>query len=397
MVWRVSNMEEQRKLFIEECNRGDKTFVDICNDFGISRPTGYKWVERHAQMGEEGLKDLSRAPHTQLAKTEKRIEDKILNVKHKYSTWGPRKIRAYLERHEPDEEWPSPTTVGNILDRHGLVLPRKKRRRVPIKSEPLSHCQGPNDVWCADFKGWFQTKDLIKCDPFTVTDGDSRFILYCTKLHSGKWPDVWKSLESLFLKYGIPKFLRHDNGPPFATCGAGRLSTLSVNLIKAGVTPEWTSPGKPYQNGRHERMHLTLKAEGVFPLQLTLKEQQMKFKQFIEYFNYERPHEALNYRVPADIYVPSERQWDGKLRSPEYGEEYLVKRVRTGGQVSWNGREIFIGKTLAQEYIGIKEDEDGEWLVYYGPVLLGIVDHTERLNILREKSRPERKHKERCY
>lgn len=396
MAWRISNVSEQRELFIKEYQRGDKTFTDVCEIFGISRPTGYKWIKRHIQ-GENVFKDRSRARHTQPAKTAKRLEEKILEVKCKYPTWGPKKIYAYLKRHDLDEEWPSATTFGNILHRHGLVSSRKNRRRFPAKTAPLSHCEQPNDVWCVDFKGWFQTKDRIKCDPFTVTDAHSRFILYCSKLHTGKGSDVWNTMEELFHENGLPKYLRHDNGPPFATSGVGRLSALSVNLIKVGVTPEWIEPGKPYQNGRHERMHLTLKIEGSFPLQLTLKEQQMKFKDFLRYFNYERPHEALNQNVPADIYLRSKRQWDGKLRSPEYSKDYLVKRVSSRGQIYWNGRDLFIGKALEKEYIGFKESDDGEWLVYYGPVLLGTIDQAGCFTIPKVRCRQKRGYSERCY
>lgn len=398
MAWRVNNVRDQRKRFVREVQEYKKTFTDICEEFGISRPTGYKWIQRYALEGEDGLEDRSSARHSQDRKTNKKLEEKILRLKRKYSAWGPKKIHAYLLRRDPSENWPSITTIGNILKRNGFVLPRKQRKRFPAKTDPLSHCKKPNDVWCVDFKGWFKTKDNIKCDPFTVTDAESRYILYCSKLHSGKVKDVWQTMEKLFYENGLPKYLRHDNGPPFATSGVGRLSTLSVNLIKAGVIPEWIDPGKPYQNGRHERMHGTLKNEGIFPLQLTLEEQQMRFRDFVNYFNNERPHEALNQRIPADVYVRSNRQWDGKLISPEYGSDYIVKRVRKRGQVGWQGKDLFIGKALAYEHIGFKEEEnDGHWLVYYGPILLGTMDYMGHFKIPHVPHRLRKNYKERCY
>jgi putative transposase len=397
MPWRVNNMIDARTLFVKEVERGEESFSDICHKFGVSRPTGYKWLERFMLDGKEGLENRSSARSTQDKKTCERLEEKILAVKNKYRTWGSKKIYAYLLRHDSDEDWPSSTTFSNILKRNGLVIPRKLRKRYPQRTDPLSHCNKPNDVWCADFKGWFTTKDNKKCDPFTVTDAASRYILHCSKLHSGKAIDVWQTLDKLFYEYGLPTYLRHDNGPPFATSGAGRLSSLSVKLIKAGVIPEWIEPGKPYQNGRHERMHGTLEEDCVRP-ELTMEEQQMQFGIFVPYFNNERPHEALGQRVPADVYLRSEREWNGRLMSLEYGPEYIVKQVQKHGQVCWRGAYPFIGKALAQEYIGFKEAEEGTyWLVYYGPVFLGTMDHLGQFRVPQISIRPHRKYKERCY
>lgn len=397
MAWRARNVEAQRYLFIQEHQYGERSLSELCIDFEISRTTAYKWLDRYEREGEPGLIDRSRARHTQESHTSEFLQRRILEVKQKYSSWGPKKILGYLKRHHPNESWPSCTTVGNILSKNGLTCTRKKRKRFPAKDQPLSHCNAPNDIWCVDFKGWFKTKDCIKCDPLTVTDAHSRYILYCSKIHSGKCKDVWRTMEKLFHRYGLPKYLRHDNGPPFATSGVGRLSALSVNLIKAGVTPEWIDPGKPYQNGRHERMHLTLKQEATFPLKLSLREQQMKFREFIEYFNNERPHEAIDQKVPSDVYLHSERDWDGQLRSPEYGPEYVIKRVRKHGQVGWRAGDFFIGKALAHEYIGFKENNNEEWQVYYGPILLGRMSHSGQFEIPKLRPRSRRNYKKRCY
>ncbi len=395
MAWRNIQVEQQREDFITACLEDKSTVSDLCREFGISRKTGYKWLSRFECQGIEGLKDRSRARHTQLLKTTEELTQKVLQIKHRYPKWGPKKIVAVLEQDQPFESWPSATTIGKLLDEHGLTIPRKYRRRFPAKSNPLSHSQQPNDVWCIDFKGWFKTKDNIKCDPLTLTDAYSRFILYCSKLGMNTADHVWKILDEAFYKYGLPTRIRHDNGPPFATSGAGRLSRLSVNLIKAGVIPEWIDPGKPYQNGRHERMHLTLQKEAIFPL--TLKEQQMKFMEFQRYFNLERPHEALGQKTPASVYQPSERIWAGRFISPEYSEGYQAKRVRATGSISWHGVDIFVGKTLENEYVGLRENTEGNWDMYFGPVLLGVVNHEYRLIQPRRQIRKKSKYKQKIF
>jgi putative transposase len=397
MSWGVSKVEEKRREFIDQCH-GDTAFLtDICREFGISRKTAYKWLRRYEEEGVDGLKDRSKAPHRQSQKTNEEAIRHILALKKQKEAWGPKKIRARLEEDWPMVQFPSVTTIGNILEQHGLTVPRKYRRRYPGKTDPLSHCQKPNDVWCIDFKGWFKTKDAIKCDPLTLTDAHSRYILYCSKLNVNSAEHVWDVLSRAFKEYGLPRYLRHDNGPPFATAGAGRLSRLSVKLVKAGIIPEWIEPGKPYQNGRHERMHLTLKKEGASPLQLTLQEQQLRFVAFLRYFNHERPHEALGQKTPASVYEPSERKWTGKLQIPEYSSDFQVKRVREKGHLSWYGTDIFIGKTLGNEPVGLKENEDGDWLVYFGPVFLGIIDHEKQFIQPRMKSERTRFYKQVVY
>jgi len=397
MAWRNTQVTDQRKEFVEMFLDEMYSFTELCEEFCISRKTGYKWIVRFKQEGFEGLADRSKARYTQDSATGEEVIRMILSIRNKYCRWGPRKIHGYLINNYSNDVWPSPTTIAKILNKNGLVQKRKYRKRFPAKSDPLSHAKHPNDVWSIDFKGWFQTKDHVKCDPFTITDAHSRFILHCSKLSSSNGKHVWDTLCNAFTEFGLPKYIRHDNGPPFATCGAGRLSRLSVRLIKAGVIPEWIEPGKPYQNGRHERMHLTLKQEGVHSRELTLKEQQMKFKEFINYFNHDRPHESLGQKTPASVYQSSERKWTGAIKPPEYTEEYVVKRINHGGQLSLNGSEIFIGKTLADEYIGLKEDEDGDWLAYYGPVHLGVINREKKLILPKNLRRRKHGHTERVY
>lgn len=374
MAWRLNIVEDQRKAFVAACREGRQTMADICRMYDISRTNGYKWLKRYKDEDEDCLKDRSRAPLKQAFETDQELIEDILAVRHCFPKWGPKKVYAWLQSTRPEITWPSTTTIGNLFDKYGLTVSRKFRRRVPGKTVPLSHCQQPNDVWCTDFKGWFLTLDGNKCEPFTLTDGASRFLLRCVRLNRNDTNHVWGVMYAAFREFGLPWYMRNDNGPPFATCGVGRFSELSIRLIKAGVTPEWIDPGKPQQNGRHERMHQTLKSETAMPPEQTLEMQEKKHQDFREYFNFTRPHEAIGQKTPGSIYVASKRKWDGILRSPEYGPEYVVRGVRHNGSIRWKGEEIYVGKTLTGEPIGLKEIEDDRFEVHYGPIILGAID-----------------------
>lgn len=391
MAWRMSSVEDQRKAFIAICLEGKHTMADICRMYNISRQTGYKWLNRKIDGDEDCLKDRSRTPLSQPNKTEQELVDDILAVRHCFPKWGPRKVFAWLKRTRPEVAWPSTTTIGLLFNKNGLTVSRNIRRRVPGKTAPLAHCQQPNDVWCVDFKGWFLTLDGSKCEPFTLTDGASRFLLRCLRLNRNDTNHVWGAMDSAFREFGLPYYMRSDNGPPFASCGVGRFSELSIRLIKAGVTPEWIDPGKPQQNGRHERMHQTLKSETAMPPEETLEMQAEKHQNFQEYYNFIRPHEALGQETPGSVYVASEREWDGVLRSPEYGREYTVRGVRQNGSIRWKGEEIYIGKTLSGEPIGLKEIEDGRHEVRYGPIILGAIDMNHGFMIPPGNKRKRRK------
>jgi putative transposase len=389
MAWGEIKVEDQRKKFVDACLADEDTMTEICRQYDISTRSGYKWLNRYKVEGIEGLKDRSRAPHNQALKTEEEIVEEILQVKFKYVRWGPKKILAYLKNLDPDTYWPSTTTIGNILSKKGLTVPRKLRKRVPGRENSLVECNHSNDLWCADFKGWFLTGDGNRCEPFTLTDGATRFLIRCVSLDLNNVDHVWAVLESAFREYGLPNYFRTDNGSPFATCGAGRLSKLSIKLIKAGVTPEWIDPGQPQQNGRHERMHRTLKYETACPPKFTIEEQMMRFKEFINYYNYIRPHEALNQKTPGSIYVPSTRVWKGKLHEPEYEKGFLVRKVRPAGQISLKpfASDIFIGTALVGEHVGLKRVDDDIYEVYYGSIRLGKIDKTRTLILPEGKKR----------
>lgn len=390
MAWKEVKVDQQRILYIEEYLRESFTIAELCRQFGISRPTGYKWINRYKEEGLSGLKEHSRAPLHQSCSTDPLLIEEILRVKIEKKSWGPKKIRGRLVVEQPTILWPSTTTIGNILDRLGLVIPRKYRKRFPIKTDPLSHANKSNDVWSVDFKGWWLTKDGHKCEPFTLTDNYSRFLLRCLKLKVNDGDHAWAVLERAFCEYGLPNYIRSDNGPPFATSGVGRLSALSIKLIKAGVMPEWIEPGNPQQNGRHERMHGTLKREGVFP-ELDLEDQLKKLDEYQDYYNFIRPHEALGQVTPGSVYSPSQRTWNGRLNSPEYPSGYKMGWVKSCGKMSWKHREIYIGRVLSGEVIGLKENEEGHLIAYFGPIMLGMITEDFKLDVPRRSGRIKRK------
>jgi transposase InsO family protein len=266
--------------------------------------------------------------------------------------------------------------MGDILKRHGLVVSRKRRRHATASSRPLSHCTAPNEVWCVDFKGWFRTGDGTRCDPLTMSDGDTRFILRCQAM-SGKtgFAKVKPLFEAAFREFGMPRAIRSDNGPPFASVGLAGLSKLAVWWIRLGIVPERIEPGKPQQNGRHERMHRTLKEASVNPPQRTLREQQRAFDQFVDEYNYHRPHQALGQRAPGDFYEPSTRQYPSRL--PElaaYPDQWAVRKVKKSGQIKWNGHDIRVTDALVGQHVGLAPIEDGLWTVHFIDMPLGILD-----------------------
>lgn len=378
MPWQETCLMEERLKFLFEYERGSLTMAALCRVYGVSRKTGYKWVERYRLEGLSGLRDRSRAPHGHPAAVADELAAAILSVRHQHKSWGPRKVRAWLVGRYPEVPWPAASTIGVLFNREGLTVPRRVRRRVPPQTAPLAHCTAPNDVWTVDFKGWFKTADGSRCDPLTVQDADSRLLLRCRALESLQEGQVWPHLETAFRAFGLPRALRSDNGPPFASQAVAGLSRLAVKLIKAGVVPERIEPGKPQQNGRHERLHLTLKQDTADPPAASLRAQQRRFDRFCRIYNEERPHEALGDATPASVYRPSDRRYRGRLESPEYPEDHHCRRVRSNGEIKWHGRSIFISQALAGEPVGLAEAENGCWTVSFGPIELGVIDHKGR-------------------
>lgn len=374
MAWEAYKVEEQRLQVVLAYIQDEASMTALCKQYGISRKTGYKWVERYQEHGKQGLKDLSRAPHNPNSCYESEIIERAIDLKQKKPKWGPKKIAWKLAECFPDLQWPSPTRLYQIFKEHHLVTPRKLRGRVPATA-PLGHINGCNETWAVDLKGRFMTGDGYRCEPVTITDSFSRYVIRCRHLNKHSVAYVWPVFEDAFREYGLPNRVRSDNGSPFGSVGVGRLTPLSINLIKAGVIPEWIRPGHPEENGRHERFHLTLKQATADPPQASLVIQIQAMSEFCDEYNFERPHEALNMQTPASCYQASARSWDGVLRSPEYDRREMdVRKVCQSGCIWIQQIEYYIGQSLVGEYVGMKPNEKEELEIYYGPVYLGKLD-----------------------
>jgi transposase InsO family protein len=380
MGWTETRAVDERMRFMLAAEAGEEPFAVVCRRFGVSRKTGYKWLERYEAEGVAGLADRPRAPHTHPQALDEPIAERCLAVRREHPSWGPVKVRAFLEGQSPSFAWPAASTIGALFDREGLTVKRRMRRRSPPSSAPFAACRAANDAWCIDFKGWFVTGDGRRCEPLTLIDAHSRYLLRCQALARSDGAHVWPVLAAALREFGLPRVLRSDNGAPFASCGAGGLSNLSVKLVKAGVVPERIEPGKPQQNGRQERMHLTLLQDAASPPAATRRAQMARLDAFRRVYNEKRPHAALGNATPAARYAPSPRRWDGVLRAPHYDRDETVKRVRPNGAIRWRGVEIYVNAALDGEPIGLAEQADGAWRVRYGPVALGVIDHRgERL------------------
>lgn len=377
MPWELKKVEDKRRELIEAYEEG-ASMTELCRLFEVSRKTAYKWYNRYLLLGlEQGLKDESKAPHhPHKVFIDEQIE-RAVDLKLKRPYWGPKKILKVLGKQYPHLDWPSRAWLYEVFKERYLIMPRRLRRRVPA-THPLGEVNDSNQVWMADFKGWFMTQDHTKCEPFTMTDGYSRYLLICKHMPKKGAEYVWPIFEEAFREYGLPNRIRTDNGPPFGCTGVGRLTQLSVNIIKAGVIPEWIHPGHPEENGRHERFHRTMKEAVATPPARTIGEQLKRIKKFQEEYNQERPHEALEMKTPAESYYRSPRKWDGVLRAPEYDtQKEIVRKVCPSGCIWLKQEEYYIGITLVGEYVGLKEVEGGEYEVHYGPVTLGKIKEGE--------------------
>lgn len=375
MGWMETWPVDQRMRFMMAIEEQEEAFAAACRRFRVSRKTGYKWLGRYRTAGLSGLADRSRAPLNHAGALTSEIAEGCLAARRAHLTWGPVKVRAWLKRNAPGTPWPAASTIGALFGREGLTVKRRVRRRGPPASLPFADCAAPNDTWCVDFKGWFLTGDGAHCEPLTLCDAASRYLLRCQVLARTDTDHVWPVFDAALREFGLPLRLRSDNGPPFASCGAGGLSKLSVKLIKAGITPERIQPGKPQQNGRLERFHLTLLQDTASPPARSLREQLERFGRFQSLYNEERPHQALGNRTPAELYALSPRRWDGVLREPEYPAESQVRRVRRNGEIKWRGGFVYINAALAGEPVGLMEGDDGVWTACFGPIVLGVIAH----------------------
>jgi putative transposase len=378
MTWKASGIVDERVRFISAVQRGEDDISSLCRQYGISRKTGYKWIDRAARG--EALTDRSRAPLSCPGMTDERVRDLILDARHTHPTWGPRKLLAWLGRKHPRIELPAASTAGELLKRSGLIRPRRVRTRPEGNASGLSEMNAANAVWCADFKGSFKTGDGRVVNALTITDGFSRYLLRCKAMSLTHTELVQRVYDSVFREFGLPVMIRTDNGPPFAGMGPRGLSKLGVWLLKLGVLLERTAPGKPTQNGRHERMHRTLKEDTASPPAKTFRLQQQRFDLFTRTFNEERPHEALDNKTPASIYTASPRRYPVKLREFEYPDHFELRRVKRNGEIKWSGEFTYVCEPLAGELVAIERRDDGTCGVYFGPLALGGLDEEGRFD-----------------
>ena len=371
MPWSDSSPMDLKTQFVADYLRQMLSISELSRQYNISRKTAYKWIDRYLKEGGSGLVDRSRRPLVCPHQTPTKLVEAILEARRHHPTWGAKKLLKILSDRQPDSDWPARTTVCDLLMRHGLSKKPRRRRLIGHPGKPTSIITAPNQIWSADFKGHFKTRDGQYCYPLTVTDNFSRYLLGCQALRSTSGADAKPVFRRLFQEFGLPERMRSDNGVPFATVSLARLSTLSAWFIRLGILPELIEPGKPQQNGRHERMHRTLKDETTRPAAASLGAQQRKFNTFRQEFNHERPHEALDQQTPASQYRPSNRVMPNKLPPLEYPDRFEVRYVSANGGIRWNRGWLNVSTVCIGEYVGLEEIDNGIWNVYFGPLKLG--------------------------
>jgi len=363
---------DERLRFIARLLDGEQ-MSGLCAEFGISRKTGYKIYHRYKGCGIDGLTDRSRRPQRHANQLPMAIEKLIVRLKREYPEWGAPKIRERLQRRFAPVQCPAISTVHAVLDRHGLVK-RRGRRRPRARGTPLSWPAEPNALWCADYKGEFMLANRRYCYPLTVTDFASRYLLSCEALSSTREIYAFAVFERAFKDFGLPQGIRTDNGVPFASAHAlYGLSTLAVWWLRLGIQIERIKPGHPEQNGRHERMHLTLKAEATKPASANVLQQQARFDTFVQRYNHERPHQALAMKVPAEVYTPSSRPYRG-LAEVDYPLHDWTAMVTRCGRICWKQRKINLSRVFAGQNVGVKQVSDRIWLVSFMDYDLGYFD-----------------------
>lgn len=375
MPWREITVMSQRLEFVRRVLQRRESMAELCEEFRVSEKTGYKWMARFRGNGAAGLDDRSHAPH-HVHRMADMIATELLAIRHAHPTWGPRKLLAYAAARDTACAWPAASSVGALLKRAGLVRPHRVRAaRSTTRNWGQSSAVAPNDVWTADFKGQFRLGTGPYCYPLTVADAYSRYLIGCTALRATDAILTRSVFERHFRECGLPRVIRTDNGVPFAAPVAlGQLSSLAVWWIRLGIQPERIDRGKPQQNGRHERMHRTLKAETAKPPAHSWRGQQRRFDRFRTCFNEERPHEALGQQPPASWYSPSARPYPKRLPRLEYAAGVEVRRVTSIGQFAWRGHLYFLSSVLEGQAIGIEQVSDDRWSIAFGPLNLAYLD-----------------------
>lgn len=381
MPWKEMCRMQEKLRFINAYLEGFSTMVELCDEFGVSRPTGYELVRRFEAEGVDGLKERSRARMRQMHATPDETVELILVARRKHPSWGPRKILAWLRRHHVKRKFPATSTVGEILKRHGLITPRRRRRRASVLQRPIVIDEAVNATWATDFKGQFRLGSGRYCFPLTIQDACSRFLIGCQALTATTTEQARPVFEAAFRDYGLPRAMRSDNGSPFAAASLTGLTRLSVWWTKLGIRVERIDPGHPEQNGRLERFHRTLKLETATPPERGRIAQQRSFDRFRDEYNRERPHEALDQATPASLFRQSPRPFPKRVPKPEYGDGGEVRKVNDNGIVSFRGYHMSVSSALNGEYVQFEPTDDGFWRLRFYKTTLGEFD--ERQSLLR--------------
>jgi putative transposase len=389
MPWKESNLMDLRVQLIQEYREG-QSISALAEIYEVSRKTIYKWVARHAAAGMAGLIDLRRTPHHSPEKVSDEIIARIIAARHRWK-WGPRKLRVKLVEEHPEIAWPVESTMGELLKRAGLTRRRQPRVRTPPYEHPFAVVDGVNQTWCADFKGWFLTGDGTRCDPLTITDAHSRYLLCCQITPKADTTHVAALFDTAFRQYGLPQVIHTDNGVPFASCAPGGLSRLSMRWVKLGIVPERSRVASPQDNGRHERMHLTLKQATLAPPERNARRQQTAFDIFQQEYNHQRPHEALEDATPASCYSASCRPMPRRVPELEYGDDVVVRRISQQGSLKWKGERTFISEIFGYEWLGLRALDERYMEVIYGPIPIGKLDTFTHLFHRKPAPKPKRR------
>jgi transposase InsO family protein len=365
---------EERVRMLSDYETGNWSVTELCRRYAVCRDTFYEWRKRQASGAADWFVDRShatlRCPH----RTEPAVAEKIVVTRKRLAHLGPRKLLVVLKRKSPETNWPAASTIGDILKRAGQIEPAKRRRKaIDQKGRPFVAVEDANDEWSTDFKGWFRTQDQQRIDPLTLTDSHSRFLIE-VQITPATIEGVRPVFERAFRRYGLPLSIRCDNGSPFGSSGAGGLTRLSAWWLRLGIEPHFIRPASPQDNGRHERMHRTLKAQTSRPPASNAGEQQARFDVFRQHYNDERPHEALGQRPPAELYVSSPRAMPDHLQDPWYDADHQVRRVRSSGEIMWKGSYVFVSQALIGEIVGIAELETGDHVVRFCDLDVGLIN-----------------------
>jgi len=378
---------ELRVELIRQWQQGESITV-LAEVYGVARKTVYKWIERHSQEGMKGLSDRSRVPHSSPQKLTPEMVEHILEARLKWG-WGPRKLLVKVSEAWPKEKLPAASTVAELLRSKGLSHTRKRRLLTPSYPQPFAAVEQANQTWCADFKGWFRTSDGTRCDPLTITDSHSRYLLCCQIAAKTDTTHVEALFDACFREYGLPAVIHTDNGAPFASRAPGGLSRLSMRWVRLGIVAERSRPSSPQDNGRHERMHRTLKHDTLRPPARNARRQQDAFHDWRKRYNEDRPHEALEYRTPASCYQRSTREFPRRVPEVQYDSDLFVRKVSQSGDLNWKGQRFFVSEIFEGQSLGLKPNHDRFYEVFYGSLHIGWFD-TFQHQFHRSEPRPLR-------